>query len=66
LLPGAPIVDTGTRVIYGKTPLDGAARRPVPPKQAAALGLQPPVKATPRQTANALISVACAGRGRQT
>ena len=31
LLPGAPIVDTGTRVIYGKTPLDGAARRLVPP-----------------------------------
>lgn len=31
LLPSAPLVDTGSRVIYGKTPLDGAARRLVPP-----------------------------------
>jgi 2-polyprenyl-6-methoxyphenol hydroxylase-like FAD-dependent oxidoreductase len=31
LLPHAPIVDTGSRVIYGKTPLDDAARRLVPP-----------------------------------
>jgi len=31
LLPDAPIVDTGSRVIYGKTPLDEAARRLVPP-----------------------------------
>jgi hypothetical protein len=31
LLPDAPIVDTGSRVSYGKTPLDDAARRLVPP-----------------------------------
>ena len=31
LLPGAPLVDTGSRVIYGTTPLDDAARRLVPP-----------------------------------
>jgi 2-polyprenyl-6-methoxyphenol hydroxylase-like FAD-dependent oxidoreductase len=31
LLPDARIVDTGSRVIYGRTPLDAAARRLVPP-----------------------------------
>jgi 2-polyprenyl-6-methoxyphenol hydroxylase-like FAD-dependent oxidoreductase len=31
LLPEARIVDTGARVIYGKTPLDDAARRLIPP-----------------------------------
>jgi 2-polyprenyl-6-methoxyphenol hydroxylase-like FAD-dependent oxidoreductase len=31
LLPEARIVDTGSRVIYGKTPLDDSARRLVPP-----------------------------------
>jgi len=31
LLPGASIVDTGARVIYGRTPLDDAVRRLVPP-----------------------------------
>jgi 2-polyprenyl-6-methoxyphenol hydroxylase-like FAD-dependent oxidoreductase len=31
LLPGAPVVDTGSRVIYGKTPLDDAVRGLVPP-----------------------------------
>ncbi|MEV4216545.1 FAD-dependent monooxygenase [Micromonospora sp. NPDC049662] len=31
LLPDAPVVDTGSRVIYGKVPLDDAARRLIPP-----------------------------------
>jgi 2-polyprenyl-6-methoxyphenol hydroxylase-like FAD-dependent oxidoreductase len=31
LLPSAPVEDTGTRVIYGKTPLDDAVRAHLPP-----------------------------------
>jgi 2-polyprenyl-6-methoxyphenol hydroxylase-like FAD-dependent oxidoreductase len=30
MLPGASIVDTGARIIYGKTPLDDEARRLIP------------------------------------